>query len=660
MVRLRTSGILMAGPVAMVVSALALALSGCNEDDVERSLGQQTAVAVEREYGVNTDPVLAGWANALGHRLVGQTHRQTIEYSFKVVNTDMVNAFAAPWGYVYLTRGLMGFAHSEDEVAFVLGHEIGHVANRDAIKSVKQGLLFSIAAAVLGDRNRTLGEVAGLGAGLMLLHYSRGDESDADVSGAMTCYGAGYDPAGGEAFFARLAAEIEKGKPSRVEHLFLTHPETPRRIAAMRLRPELNLKDPAVASHIGRGYARRYAFAKATKYYSTALKLKPEATATQLAVAEAYTFQGLSDQARQAYQAVLARDAGNALAAAGLSALAAVPALPAPGEAERQAATAALSDVYPKAEAQTEALVETAKTFAASTGPKLAGASGVARQSISSLMGFADMETELSQTGQKAFTEANAAVSVANDAAFTLESVSGDVTRVRDLLTQVTAVAHQALTGVAAGQGAAGDAGAYQRALIETAKAAQQLAAAARASQDSLPLVGRAGAAGSDTLSALGTMLRASDHDRYVYPVRTLAAAALSQAQTAREATGKIKQMSQAAEARGLLAKLNLSALGASSAVRQAYDGMVAHYCGVQPQSVRALREQGLGFGDAAFVLSAAQANRVDASSYLTAVKSNQVVDGLSGQGVTFEGPVLLLRFLVNAVDEEAAARGSS
>ena len=110
MVKLRTSGILMAGPVAMALSVLALALTGCNEDDVERSLGQQTAVAVEQEYGVNADPVLAGWANVLGHRLVGHTHRQTIEYSFKVINTDMINAFAAPWGYVYLTRGMMGFA----------------------------------------------------------------------------------------------------------------------------------------------------------------------------------------------------------------------------------------------------------------------------------------------------------------------------------------------------------------------------------------------------------------------------------------------------------------------------------------------------------------------------------------------------------------------
>jgi DNA polymerase-1 len=215
---------------------------------VERTIGRQTAVAVEQEFGVNRDPVLAEWVNGMGQRLVGQSHRQYIEYSFKVVDTDMVNAFAAPWGYIYVTRGLMTFVDSEDEIAFILGHEVGHVANRDAIKSTKKSILFSLGAALLGAAtNRTVGELGEIGAGLTLMHYSREDERDADVSGAVTSYGAGYNPAAGTDFFARLMAEEEKGGTSSIEHLFLTHPETPTRINALKKRPELNLEDPAVA-----------------------------------------------------------------------------------------------------------------------------------------------------------------------------------------------------------------------------------------------------------------------------------------------------------------------------------------------------------------------------------------------------------------------------
>lgn len=655
----RCHALLLLAPVIAV--ALTVLLTGCDEDDVERSIGHQTAVAVEQEFGVNTDPLLAEWANVMGQRLVGQSHRQYIEYSFKVVNTDMVNAFAAPWGYIYLTRGLMTFAESEDEIAFILGHEVGHVAHRDAIKSTKKSILFSLGAALLGAAtNRTIGELGEIGAGLTLMHYSREDERDADISGVVTSYGAGYDPSAGEDFFARLIAEVEKGRTSSVEHLFLTHPETPARINALKKRPELNLQDPAVASHIGRSYARRSAFATATKYYAMAIERKPDAVVTRLSLADAYRHQGLLEQARRQYQAVLETVGQQPQAEAGLSALdTRGPALhlAAITRQERDRAAELRDEVSPTVAAQTQGLLASYQAYQSQTGSRLAKASSAVSQSITSMLGFAQLDTDLSESSQSAFSKANYAVSAANDAAFTLESVGKDMLRLRDSLSALVARSDHALATAARGEGYAGDVGVYQRALIEVGHAAAGLGDAAEASGEAAQLVNQAAARGADTVGALETMLRAKSPDRFIYPVNASAEATRKAAASAQEAAGKVKRMTVTAEARALLARLNLAALGAGPEVRDAYDGMVAYYCGAEPAEVRALREERLGYGDIAFMLSGARANRTDPDAYMNAVANNELIGGLSSQGVALDGPVLLLRLLANAMDREAAAR---
>lgn len=645
--------------LAAVGLALAgVLVTGC-EDEIERAMGQQTAAAVEKEYGVNPDPVLGQWATVMGHRLVGQCPRQKIEYSFKVINTDMVNAFAAPWGFVYVTRGMMGFARSEDEVAFILGHEVGHVANRDAISSMKKNILFSLGAALIGGKNETWGDISSIGAGLLLLHYSRSDERDADDSGAMTAFGAGYDPSGGEAFFARLAKELEKQQPSRLEHLFLTHPETPDRIAALKKRPEFNLQDAAVASRIGRGYARRYAFGKAASYYNLALKTKPEAIQTRLALAEAYGYQGFNDKARTQYQTVLQHEGGNASAQTGLAALGQLggPQLTAVSAGERQAAGTALAGDYGATTSAVGLSLGTYQGAIGAVGPDLASAAGTANKSIAALLGFAQTETELSEAAQGAFVLGNAAVSRANDTAMALEGLANDMLRVRDQLQLLNTANRQALAAVAAGQAYQGDLAMYRRSLVETRHAAELLALAAAEAPATAKLVKKAATSGTDAVTALNAMVTAKDHDRYIAGVKTTAEVTNQAAQAAQAAANKIKKMTSVAEARLLLAKLNLAALGASPEVRVAYDGLVAHYCGARPRQVETLRAQGLGYGDAAFLLSAARGLRTEVGQLTGIVGTNEVISGLQGRGASFDGPVLLLRFLANSLEDEAQAR---
>lgn len=655
----RNRGSLLA-KVGLVLALMALAalIAGCDEDSVEKSIGKQTAASVEQEYGVNNDPVMQEWVDTLGHRLVGQSPRQNIAYHFKVVNTDMVNAFAAPYGYVYVTQGFLGFAQSEDEVAFVLGHEVGHVANRDSIKSLKKSILFNIGVALAGSRSDSLSNMGGIGAGLLLLHYSRGDEQDADTCGCQYSYCAGYDPQGGIDFFNRLSAELEKDKPSSLEHIFLSHPPTDSRIAATKARPEENLQDPAVASHIGRTYARRYAFATATRYYNMALEKKPEAVETRLTLADAYEKQGLYDRAKTQYEAVLQRDPGNVPATTGLQAMGVTPQQYAATQAADQQLASASLPTAGLADQETAALVATSANYANTAAKTTATNSAVAKGSITSLMDISGQSKELGDRGNEVFVQGNAAVSAANDCAFTMESINSDLARITNLLRANALAARAGLERAAQGQGMAGDAAIYRRALMETRYGDKQIERAIEAAQATTADVQTATRNAATTVSAMSTMVNSKTPSRYIFPVRSAAEDTSKQAQAAREGVNKVKRMTAMAESRALLAKLNLAALGAPPEVRRVYDGMVAYYCNTTPQQVADLRQKGLGFGDAAFVLMAARSTQAPAASYLSVVNDNAVIEGLKDHGFNFQGPLPLLRFLSNAMDREATARG--
>jgi tetratricopeptide (TPR) repeat protein len=646
----------MLAPLLALVLAVCL-LAGCNEDDVERSLGKQTSAAVEREFGVNHDPVLAEWVNTLGQRLVGQSKRQQIPYHFTVINTDMVNAFAAPYGHLYVTLGLLRFATTEDELAFIMGHEVGHVASRDSIKSFKNNLLFNIGAALLGTQGDSLRQIGGLGAGLLLLHYSRGDERDADVSGSTFAYSAGYDPAGGLAFFDRLKKEIEKDRPSSIEYLFLTHPPTDARIKAGKTRPEMNLNDPAVASRIGRSYARRYAYATACTFYKQALDKQPDAVQTRLAYGDALAAQGLLDQARAQYDAVLQAQAANKYATSGLAAVTAGPqtwTVATPAERQQAGEVLSLADNVATGSA---ALVTASHEFRQSAQAPTAGVTGIARGSIGNMVEIANREKDLPMTSRELFVRANGAISSAHETAFTLEYTNDAIVQVSELVRRDTDALKVAVQQVQSGQAASGDLAMYRRALIEMQLAQQQLQQAAGDSRAAQPLVKRAAESARQTVTALGTMVGATSPSRYLYPVRVLSGQTEGAAAAARQAVRQVKSVVTTAEARALLARLNLAALGASPEQRAVYDGMTAYYCHVSPREVKALRDQGLGFGDAAFLLIAARTRGVPAASYLSWVKQDRVIDGMRGEGFDMQGPVALLRFLSGAVDRETASR---
>ncbi len=135
----------------------------------EAALGAQAAAEVEAGIGLLDDPALTAYVSELGERLARHSPRRNVTYRFYVADMPEPNAFALPGGYIYVSRGLLALANSEDELANVIGHEIGHVAARHAAQRETQAIgagvltaLGSRAAGAAGGDAAALAELADL------------------------------------------------------------------------------------------------------------------------------------------------------------------------------------------------------------------------------------------------------------------------------------------------------------------------------------------------------------------------------------------------------------------------------------------------------------------------------------------------------------------
>jgi predicted Zn-dependent protease len=235
----------------LALSALVALLAGCAVNPVtgrpelvlrstesERRLGAEQSQQVEALLGVTDDPELAAYVSTLGDRLAAHSPRQDVEYHFAVIDTETPNAFALPGGYVYVTRGLLALTNSEDELANVIGHEIGHVAARHSVqretRRVPLAIITGIGAAATSVVSDELGDLVGgvgqLTGALVLAPYSRNQERQADEVGQRMAFAAGFDPDGMPEFMRTLAREeaLMGGDPNRTSFL-ASHPSSPER-----------------------------------------------------------------------------------------------------------------------------------------------------------------------------------------------------------------------------------------------------------------------------------------------------------------------------------------------------------------------------------------------------------------------------------------------
>ena len=204
-------------------------------DAEELQFGQAYVMEHETKIKLYTDPVVTDYINDLGQLLVRHSKRSNITYTFKVVETKGINAYAVPGGFIYVHLDLIRAAKNESELAAVIGHEIGHIVGQHSMKRLTQVYGIEILKElILDEDDSTLKKVVAevLAAGL-LFRYSRDHERESDAYGVQNVYDAGITPEGAAGFFETLQA-MRGREPSALEKFLSTHPVPSERVTNVR------------------------------------------------------------------------------------------------------------------------------------------------------------------------------------------------------------------------------------------------------------------------------------------------------------------------------------------------------------------------------------------------------------------------------------------
>lgn len=269
--RWKTGG-LAAGLAAV---AVALSLAGCSvnpatgrssftgfmSESAESQVGVENHPKVLAEFGgAAGGPELAAYVGGIGKLLASTSERPDLPFTFTVLNSPIVNAFAVPGGYIYITRGLLALANDEAELAGVMAHEIGHITARHSAQRYSQSVLAQIGLIGLGvaTGSSALVNLAGAGAAVYLQGYSRDQEFEADTLGVRYLTRANYEPSAMSAFLSNLLADSRleatlAGTPDAADryNIMATHPRTIDRVErAIAAASQAPVADPILGRDI--------------------------------------------------------------------------------------------------------------------------------------------------------------------------------------------------------------------------------------------------------------------------------------------------------------------------------------------------------------------------------------------------------------------------
>lgn len=203
----------------------------------ELEMGREADPQIVAQFGLYPDEKIQEYVSSLGRDLAAKSERPQLDWEFKVLDDPLVNAFALPGGYVYITRGIMSHIDSEAELAGVLGHEIGHVVARHSANQISKQQLATVGlvvgAILLDPEDRYLAGLAGVGMQLAFLKFSRDDERQADDLGLRYLDRVGYDPRPMPGVFQTLGRVSAASGGSGMPNWLGTHPAPENRVVRL-------------------------------------------------------------------------------------------------------------------------------------------------------------------------------------------------------------------------------------------------------------------------------------------------------------------------------------------------------------------------------------------------------------------------------------------
>ena len=198
-------------------------------EDEEIKVGAAVSERVRARYGVVQNKAVHRYVTLVGTLLVKKSTRPNLPFSFIVLDTDGVNAFAAPGGFIHITRGALALMANEAELAGVLAHEIVHVTEKHTVNAIQKNKMFQMGAGdTLAKNPELFNKIADKATELVLAGFGRAEELESDEVGVVLADADGYAPAGLPGFLTRLADRNKSA--TEKQGLFASHPEMQERI----------------------------------------------------------------------------------------------------------------------------------------------------------------------------------------------------------------------------------------------------------------------------------------------------------------------------------------------------------------------------------------------------------------------------------------------
>ena len=196
-------------------------------EEQEIAMGKEADPQIVAQFGLYEDKALQDFITQKGKAMAAISHRPNLNYEFKIVDSEVLNAFAVPGGYVYFTRGIMAHFNNEAEFAGVLGHEIGHITARHSVAQQRNAILGQlglIAGIVIAPGLAQFAEAASQGLGLLFLKFGRDAERESDELGVEYSSKIGYDAHEMASFFKTLERKSTEGGSEELPTFLSTHP----------------------------------------------------------------------------------------------------------------------------------------------------------------------------------------------------------------------------------------------------------------------------------------------------------------------------------------------------------------------------------------------------------------------------------------------------